>query len=462
MFRYRTIMIISTLGTLLIWVSGQLFWTSVGLGFTLFIFLKLMMDMGKKIPIIELMTTLAALQWIVGPFIEYNKEIHHFKYFMYVEQGAFMAYVVPAVLVFWIGTRIFRSRTELEDINSEVNDLLDDNPFFPYIIIAAGALVPYLAPLFPPALGFVFYLLSTLKFIGIIYLIQSDSPFRWPIFWGLILFTVISSISAGMFHDLLLWAMLLFTFLAKEWNLKLTGKLTFAVIGILMAITIQGVKLEYRYAAWMGNYEGSKAMLFLSMAADEWRTGEIFMPSYEIDMNVRLNQGWIISSIMYNVPQYEPFAKGNTIKDGIATSVIPRVLAPHKKRAGGRENFRQFTGLSLSEGTSMGISMAGEGWANFGWLGGIVFMFFWGLFIGWFWRLLERLNRFFPTLLIWSPMLFLQVVKAETEFGVVLNHLIKATVVVLGLVMLIKWIWELKPVFEKETPDTLTRRENGS
>ena len=70
---YRTITIISTLLTLLIWVSGQLFWTSVGLGFALFIFLKLMMDMGKKIPVIELMTTLAALQWIVGPFIEYNK-----------------------------------------------------------------------------------------------------------------------------------------------------------------------------------------------------------------------------------------------------------------------------------------------------------------------------------------------------------------------------------------------------
>lgn len=187
MVKYSTISYISGALAIILWVSGQLFWTSVGLGFTLFIFLKLMMDMGKKIPIIELMTTLAALQWIVGPFIEYNKEIHHFKYFMYVEQSAFMAYVVPAVLVFWIGTRIFRSRTKLEDINSEVSDLLDENPFFPYVIIAAGSLVPYLAPLFPPALGFVFFLLSTLKFIGIIYLIQSDSPFRWPIFWGLML-----------------------------------------------------------------------------------------------------------------------------------------------------------------------------------------------------------------------------------------------------------------------------------
>ncbi len=461
MFRYRSITIISALLGLLIWVSGQLFWTSVGLGFTLYIFLKLMSDMGNRIPVIELMTTLAALQWILGPSIEYNKEFHHYKYFMYVGEGVYMAYVVPALLVFWIGTRIFRSRTNLEDINSEVNELLDEYPFFPYIIIMAGALVPYLSSLFPPSLGFVFFLLSTLKFIGIIYLIQSDSPFRWPIFWSFMLFTVVTSIGAGMFHDLLLWGVLLFTFLSKEWKLRMIGKLAFAIIGILMAITIQGVKLEYRYVTWQGNFEGNKVSLFLSMALEEWRTGEIFMPSFDVDMNVRLNQGWIISSIMHSVPEFEPFAKGRTIKEGITSSVIPRIFAPDKRRAGGRENFRQFTGLSLNEGTSMGISMAGEGWANFGWLGGIVFMFLWGLFIGWFWRSLERLKRFFPTLLIWSPMLFLQVVKAETEFGVVLNHLIKSTVVVIGLVMLIKWLWGLKPVFEKETPDTLSHLDDN-
>jgi len=52
-------------------------------------------------------------------------------------------------------------------------------------------------------------------------------------------------------------------------------------------------------------------------------------------------------------------------------------------------------------------------------------------------------------------MLFLQVVKAETEFGVVLNHLIKSTVVVIGLVMVIKWIWGLKPEKEEESVETL-------
>lgn len=453
---FRTLVAVSIFLALFLFIIGEQFWTAVGLGFTLFIFMKLMMDMGKKIPVIELMTTLAALQWVLGPFVEYNKEQHHYKYFMYVPEATYMGYIVPAILVFWFGANIFRNRITLEQCNLEVKALLKEYSLFPYAIIAVGVLVPYLASLFPPSLGFVFYLLSTLKFIGVIYLIQSGSIYRWPIFWGLMLITVLSSIGAGMFHDLLLWGMLLFTFLSKEWKLRMPGKLAFAIFAVLIAITIQGVKLEFRDRVWNGEYQGTKVGLFLRLTADEWRTGEIFMPSYDIDMNVRLNQGWIISAVMYNVPTYTPHANGRTIQEGITSSIIPRIFAPNKRKAGGREYFRQFTGLSINEGTSMGISMVGEGWANFGYIGGIVFMFFWGVAIGWFWKFMERLNRIFPTLLIWSPMLFLQVVKAETEFGIVLNHLIKSSVVVIGLVMLIKWIWGLNPEDEKTSPSTLS------
>ena len=249
---FRTLVAVSVLLGLILFISGQLFWTSVGLGFTLFIFLKLMMDMGKKIPLVELMTALASLQWILGPVIEYNKEYHHYKYFMYVPETNYMSYVVPALIVFWLGTKVFKTRMTLEDCNEEVRNLLKEYPRFPYVIFAIGALAPFMAPLFPPSLGFVFYLVSTLKYLGVIYLIQSDSLYRWPIFWGLMVFTMIASIGAGMFHDLLLWGMLLFTFLSKEWRLRLPGNLLFAIPGILLAITIQGVKPEFRHFIGIG------------------------------------------------------------------------------------------------------------------------------------------------------------------------------------------------------------------
>lgn len=186
------------------------------------------------------------------------------------------------------------------------------------------------------------------------------------------------------------------------------------------------------------DFSGSKTVLFLSLTLNEWITGGIFMPNDDIGVNVRLNQGWIISAIMQNVPDYEPYAEGETIYEAITSSLLPRVLAPWKKSAGGRENFRRFTGLPIADETSMGISMAGEGYGNYGKWGGILFMFIWGLFVGWFWHLLTWLSQYYPTLLLWTPILFLQVIKAETEFGVVLNYLIKSGFLLAGVVWFIR------------------------
>lgn len=424
-----------------LWISGIYFWTAFGLAFTVYIFLHLLDGMGKKIPIIELITALASLQWILGPFIEYQKEFHHYRYRMYVDEETYMSFIVPAILAFWVGCNIFKSRVELNSLRESVGKLLEEHPGFPYVLIITGMIAPYLSPIFPPSLGFVFFLVSNIKYIGVIYLIHSKHKYRWLIFFSILLLTAVSAIAAGMFHDLLLWSMLLFTFLAKEWKLKFSQKLLFAVAGILLAVTIQSVKSQYRMHTWGKNYQGNKTGLFLSIAFQEWARGDIFMPKSEVDMNVRLNQGWIISAVMYNVPDNITFVKGETIKEGIIASLVPRMLAPNKKIAGGRENFRRFTGLPISDGTSMGISIAGEGYANYGWIGGIVFMFFWGFFISGFWRLLEKWSEFFPTLLLWSPILFLQVVKAETEFAVVLNHLIKSSIVVFGLIWAVRLIW---------------------
>jgi len=438
------------------WLSGKLFWTSFGLAFTGYIFLKLLDDLGRTIPIVELMTSLASLQWILGPVIEYGREEHHFKYYMYVGEREYMAFVVPAVLAFWIGAGLFKRRISLDDIKLRIDIILHNHPMFPYILIAAGIIAPFLSGFFPQSLKFVFFLVSNIKYVGVIYLIHSTHRFRWHIFIGVLILAVGASLASGMFHDLLLWSMLLFTFLAKELKLNLGWKISSVVIGILVVMTIQAVKTEYREYAW-GGYQGNRFGLFLRIAGKEWGSGDIFLPSKDENMNIRLNQGWIISAIMYNVPANVPFAQGETIKDALTASFLPRFIYPDKPIAGGRANFRKFTSLSINDNTSMGISIAGEGYANFGKLGGYIFMFFWGLFIGWFWRQLENLSRLFPTLLVWSPILFLQVVKAETELTVVLNHLIKSSIVVFGLIWGIKMIWGERWESEEEEGESVIR-----
>jgi len=57
---------------------------------------------------------------------------------------------------------------------------------------------------------------------------------------------------------------------------------------------------------------------------------------------------------------------------------------------------------------------------------------------------LIRLSWNYPSLILWLPLLFLQVVKAETDFVVVLNHLIKASIVVSFLIYTIRRTLDIK------------------
>ena len=94
----------------------------------------------------------------------------------------------------------------------------------------------------------------------------------------------------------------------------------------------------------------------------------------------------------------------------------------------------------------MGISIIGEAYGNYGYFGGIIFMAIWGWFIVQVWFLLVKKSTNQILLLAFFPLIFLQVVKAETEFVVVLNHLVKASLVV----FLFFWVskeffnWNLK------------------
>ncbi|MGE4569222.1 MAG: hypothetical protein AB7C90_08600 [Bacteroidales bacterium] len=438
---HKIITLVAALTALLLYATGSYIWTAVGLGATLFFFLRFIDALGNRMPIVELMAMMCSLQWILGPVIEYQKESMHYRYQMYVEEPLYMGFVVPAILAFWVGAQRFRQHDSLDELKERVKTLLSFVPNFPYYLIVIGTLAPYAAGFVPSSLSFAFFLFENVKYIGALYILQSEKQNRWLVFYGVMLFLVVTSIASGYFHNLLLWGVLLSTFLVKEWKLSFGAKISMAIFAILLAISVQSIKQQYRQTAWSG-YGGNKTLLFLSLTLEEWLSGRIFMPSTDSDINVRLNQGWIISAVLQHVPEIEPYAKGETVEEALVAALLPRFLAPNKKVAGGQENFRRFTGLPIADTTSMGISMAGEGYANFGRYGGILFMLFWGLFVGWFWRIMSRWSHYYPTLLIWSPILFLQVVKAETEFAVVLNFLLKASI------LLFLALWFIKHQFK--------------
>jgi hypothetical protein len=413
------------------------------LGVTLFVFFgfKFFLELGKTIEIRDLIITIALLQWIIGPVLKYNFSPDDIFYYMAVPEETYIAFAFPASLFFIVGM-YFPGLYKKMDAGyhiKKVHQLLKEYPNIDLILVGGGVIAAIAEDFVPVAVKFFVFLLGGARFIGLFFLVLSSRKFKWQIFAAVLFWLFIDTLRHAIFHELLLWLVFLFIILAFLYQFRTKQKLLFLVPIIILAILIQSLKFYFR--AEFGQYAGSfdKAGLFTEMVTKELQTGEKTLSSSNFDAAIdRINQGWIVARIMRYTPYYEPFAEGETILTGIEASLVPRFLNPNKPKAGGRDNFERFTGKKISDNTSMGLSPLGEAYANFGVNGGIFFMFMLGLFYNFYMFMIFRLSSKYPSLILWLPLLFLQVVKAETDFVVVLNHLVKASMVVAMIIFSIR------------------------
>lgn len=406
------------------------FWSLFGILLVVFVFYTFITRLGDSIPVLELMLLISGLQWVIGPFIEYNFSNLHYRYKMYVDEVEYMSYVVPAYGVFIFAVLVATAKYSKYTI-SFIS--FNNKSNFGILLLFIGIISDFLVGFIPGGLAFFIYLLSNFKFAGAIILFFSDQRKFRIIFYLIILYLFYNSLQKALFHDFILWGVFFYMFWALKYKPKISNILATIFASILFLITLQTVKAAYRDEVWKG-YSGNKVELFLSLVVDSILTTGLFdemnEEENEVGVNVRLNQGWIISSVMDYIPKRQEFFEGETIENAIVSSIFPRFLVSDKEVAGGQKNFTRFTGLTLGTGTSMGISIIGEAYGNYGVYYGIGFMFLWGLFLGSVW---SRLFSYVLKNIIYIgfvPLIFLQVIKAETELVVVLNHLLKSLIVV--------------------------------
>lgn len=420
-------------------------WSIIGVVAVSIVAFRFYISLGKYVPILELIALTAGLQWIIGALIEYNTPFEHYKYFMYVSEEKYMGIVVPAYTIFAFIMLRFGFKYQLNlDQKVKISQLSQYGLAF----VIFGLICDVLSAFVPGSLGFFMLILSNFKFIGTIILFFSDKKIHRYMFYGALVLLLLSSLSSGYFHDFVLWGAFFFMFWALKFKPSHFVKISIFILGMITLTIIQGVKARFRMALEEG-YNGNVITLFIETIQSQFDQGYYEEEVNTQELNVRLNQGWIISAIIDQVPNRMGFAEGETIKDAITASILPRFLNPNKKMAGGQENFRKYTGLELSEQTSMGLSVVGEFYANYG-KGVILAMALWGWFLAWVWRLLFKRQQRNPFILFFLPLLFLQVVKAETELVVVLNHLVKSAIVVFFFLYLTRSVlkWSIYDSYE--------------
>ena len=420
---------ISTVGVVLIVISGGLGIVQVIANGALasvilaIVAYECVKRLDQGVPLTQLTSLLAVLQWLIGPVLNYGSDYQFGRYSMYVPEEQYFAFALPAT-AFYVAIMLSVGASVKQ---RQLLQFVDRRNFFTIGIVLN--IVAFAAALASSrvggSLGFLCHLVSQTRYVGALYFLFSKHPQRLPAAALSCVQLFTSSLAIGMFHDLILWMTLIFCYWFAQRKWILSTKLLTILAAVVVLFLIQSVKQDYRKLLARGE-KPSLVSMMVTYATPDGRAWEDSVLSLTI---TRLNQGWIISAIMKNVPENEPFAEGETVKEAILSSVAPRVLWADKKSAGGRENFRRFTGLQIGDQTAMSISPLGEAYANFGVEGGVIFMGVFGAVFGLSYFAALKYTLRHPTFIFWIPLIFYQAIKAETELVVVMNQLTKGAVV---------------------------------
>ena len=383
---------------------------------------------GSVIPIRYIFGAMMSLQLLFGPMLAYNglDKFQFGYYVMQIPESDYFSYVIPAVIAFIAGLHFVSRKLEGELINEiAIYKYVNQNPNLPYILISVGFIASMIKGLFSSELSFIFYLLGGFKFIGAFILIIGNRKLKiipLIIVYGSIF---VSSLGEGMFHDLITWLIFLASVFAIKFKPGFKVKITAFTLFIISVLTIQLLKGGYRDATW-GRGEKSGLASF-NKAYVESKTGNTFFSYRSLaENNIRINQGYIITNIMKTVPDKVPFAKGIELKQILEAAILPRFIASDKLKAGDQTLFKMYTGMPLAKSTSMALSSIGDAYINFGVFGGCIFMFLLGLLYSEVLKAFHRYSKYYPVLLLFTPLVFYYPIRPDCELQTILGHLVKS------------------------------------
>jgi len=430
-------------------IVGLYLMSSIGISLVAYQFVRFFYDLGKRVEIRDILALTATVQWILGPALAFNVFPEHPVFYMAVDEKTYMDFMVPACLALISGLYlpVSKSFSITQYHFDRIREFAVDKRNLAYLFIILGVLFNAGRKYVPGSLEFLFFLLGNMQFVGIFLLMMTPGArFKWLIFGSVVVALIGNAVLQGMFHQLLLWMIFMFLMMALIFRFSFWAKSFTFIIGIIMIMLIQSSKDDYREQTWYKTeIEDSRKNIFKDVIMQRIENPSLmFQEEMTNNMNARLNQGWIIARIMNHVPESEPFAKGETVNTAVMAALVPRFLNPSKVSAGGHKNFERFTGTPLNKKTSMDLSLAGEAYANFAIGGGILFLFLIGLFYNWVLISIIKVARKHPTLILWIPLLFFQVVKAETDLATVLNHLVKSILMVAFVFILFRFVFNIK------------------
>jgi hypothetical protein len=398
--------------------------------------------LGKGIVLRELVVlhgVFISLLMPIAGYEVYNKQNHLSRIFikyMLVPKEEYFGFVLPAFAAFALAicwpVRVRKQALDegigFQHILKELRTRLLGNRYLGLYLIITGLVISFASPYLPGALRFVWTLFYSACFTGILY-IHFAPGFRHKriVLILFALFITYGAVQTGVFTVVAYMSLTLFSFFFVGKRQAFWKKLAVCMVGAFFLFMLQSIKNNYRQLTWTRNYSGSKTSLFTDIASEK-----LAHVDQMVDVNAlfpiytRANQGYNVTMVMRYIPSRKDFDHGERLALVAASSLVPRVLWPDKPEAGGQESMLYFTGFKI-HGWSTNVSPVGEAYGSFGVSGGIVFMFFLGMFIRWAYLRVFTLALKIPLLVLWIPVIFFQVTYSmETDTLQILNSVFKS------------------------------------
>jgi hypothetical protein len=386
-------------------------------------------SIGRRIPFQELITSMTAIQLLIGPFLEYFVFKIKILGGMSIPPVEYFQFVLPCTVFLNLGLSLFYPKADLElklfELLSSRKKYIERQGIFLIVIGYVGYAMLQLLP--SMNIEFIIYLLSFCRFIGFLYLWGSGSKYTpWAFFLVIIPF-VIEAINQTILVNLIVYFTILMTFYFMKHHMpRMRIYLIFLVLGTLL-VTLQSVKSSVRKTVTKESFEGNTSALFLENAYKQINK----MKSADLRtvggmVNVRVNQGWILSDIIDHLQRNPYKISTKYFTRELLGIFLPRFLYPNKPIVGDHKKFKEYAGWKLSKKVAMSVGLMGDGYGNFGYWGGILYCFSFGLLLGLLFFWWNHIGQIYPTLLLWGMLIFFYCMRAGDETYIIMNWIIKS------------------------------------
>lgn len=412
--------------------------------------LQIVTNLGKKLIFNDFISFSAITLWLTIPLIIFDLNYDRFAIpnlfgseILAISKQQYYQWALPGTLAMILGLSLNDvPERDVKLLFSRIRQYLFSlNPSTAINMFLVGAISMVLGPYLPGGAKFVFFLLSQTMYIAVLYCLFGNFKFNKMVYWGATLISLKNVASGGMFGELIWWGLIISIFALIKLQWSFLKKCILLVLGVLAINVIQVAKHEYRRLTWNAGSgkNPSIPLLIKTIYKSSFTVKKANSNAGAYLLMYRLNHAYTVSRIMKHVPKNEPFARGETVSGALVASFIPRFLWPSKPKSGGHENMKRFANFDPHKGTSYDIGQIGDAWANFGYWGGIAFLFGYGLFISSIFKIIFRfaLNKT-PSLILWIPIVFLQLLKVEVSVVTNFNAAIKGLLFVMMVFFAVK------------------------